>query len=117
MATGWGATPWVVTGVVSLLLIGGLGGALTGPRLARIGRAAGAERGALSAPLREGLRDPILWTSLRTRLGVVLGTAFVMTVKPDLVGSLLAMTTALALGLASSVPALRRARRAVARAA
>ena len=117
MAAGWGATPWVIAGVLSLLLIGDLGGALTGPRLARIGRAIGAESGPLSERLREGLRDPILWTSLRTRLGIVVGTVFVMTVKPDAVGSLLALTAALALGLASSVPALRRSRRAIARAA
>ena len=36
MAAGWGATPWVIAGVLSLLLIGDLGGALTGPRLARM---------------------------------------------------------------------------------
>jgi hypothetical protein len=83
-------------------------GAFNGLRLAAIGRTINADRGALPAALRRGLRDPRLWVSLQTRLGIVLGIVFLMTVKPGLGVSLLAMAAAAGLGLASSLPAWSR---------
>ena len=61
--------------------------------------------------LRRALRDPILLTSLRTRLAIVLGVVFLMTVKPSSLASVVVIILAAAIGLlASQIPARRSQR-------
>jgi hypothetical protein len=60
--------------------------------------------GPLPPSLAARLQDPLLGTALHTNLLVVLGIVFLMTNKPSLIGSIAAMTVALALGLASALP-------------
>ena len=67
-----------------------------------------AEHGPPSPALRQLLHDPLLVISLQTRVAIALGIVFLMTVKPDLRGSLLAIVIAAMLGLASALPILRR---------
>ena len=109
-ATTWGGTPWISVGMAALILIGVLGGALTGPRMAAVGRAAATESGALSLTFRQRLHDPLLWTSIQTRVTVALGIVFLMTVKPELTGALVTMSVALIVGLASAWPRWSRSR-------
>jgi len=45
---------------------------------------------------------------VRARTAVAIGVVFLMTVKPDAVGSLLVTVIALVLGIASAVPVLRQ---------
>ena len=87
-----------------------LGAALSGRRIAAIGRATAAERGPLSPALRDQLLDPILWTSIQIRTAIGLGIVFLMTVKPGLVGSLVTIGVVVVLGLAASAPAWSRDR-------
>ncbi|HXW01245.1 MAG TPA: hypothetical protein VEC93_22735, partial [Anaerolineae bacterium] len=46
-ATAWGGVAWIGIAMVAIILIVVLGAALTGPRLAAIGRAAATESGSL----------------------------------------------------------------------
>ena len=109
MATAVGWQAWILIALAVLVLIAVLGATLTGIRIRQITHAVLTERGQLSPDFRQRLRDPWLWTSIQTRLALALGIVFVMTVKPGLLGSLVAIAVAAVLGVASSLPAWRRA--------
>ncbi len=102
-ATAWGGVAWIGVALGAMVLMAVLGAALSGPRLAAIGRAV--EHGSL-APL----PDPLLWVSIQIRLAVALGIVFLMTVKPNLTGSLLAIVLAAVLGLIAALPAVAAGR-------
>ena len=102
-ATAWGGVAWIGVALGAMVLMALLGAALSGPRLAAIGRAL--ETGPL-APL----PDPLLWVSIQTRLAVALGIVFLMTFKPNLTGSLLAIALAAVLGLIAALPAVAAGR-------
>jgi hypothetical protein len=108
-ATGWGGAGWIVVGLAALLLIAAFG-AFNGIRLAAIGPALAAETGDLSPERAEQLRDPRFVVSMHARVAIVLGVVFLMTAKPDLLGSLLVVGGALVLGVASALPAWVRQR-------
>jgi hypothetical protein len=108
MATAWGGVAWIIVALGTLVLLVVLGLALTGPRMAAIGRAVTGEHGPVSATLHSLLHDPILWISMQTRAALALGIVFLMTVKPELGGALLTTGVALVLGLASGLPVLAR---------
>jgi hypothetical protein len=111
-ATTWGPKGWILVALASLVLLAVVGALGTGVRMARIGSAVGgASAGPLSDDLRRALRDPILLTSLRTRLAIVLGVVFLMTVKPPSLASVVVIILAAAIGLlASQIPATRSQR-------
>ena len=98
-ATTWGARGWIVTALVSLVLLAIVGALGTGMRMARIGPAVGASQGPLSDELRSRLRDPILLTSLWVRSAIVLGIALLMTLKPSGLASLVIIVLAVGIGL------------------
>ena len=64
----------------------------------------------LSPALYHILHHPVIWISVQTRVFMALGIVFLMTIKPDLTGSLLAIGIATLLGLASALPILSRER-------
>jgi hypothetical protein len=111
-ATTWGPKGWILVALASLVLLAVVGALGGGIRMARIGSAVGgASAGPLSDDLRRALRDPILLTSLRTRLAIVLGVVFLMTVKPSSLASVVVIILAAAIGLlASQIPARRSQR-------
>lgn len=91
---------WVMVSMAALVVLGILGGGLTGRRIKAIRRQlAASEPGALSPDLQRLVRHPALWISLQLRTGLLLGVVFLMTTKPAMVASLLtlAVTTAVAL--------------------
>jgi len=108
MATVWGPVAWLIIALGALILMVVLGVALTGPRMAGIGRALATENGPVSSSLHDLLRNSLLWLSLRIRVSIALGIVFLMTLKPDLLGSLITMGLAILLGLALSLPARSR---------
>ena len=99
----WRHLAWTEVTVGTLVAIIALGAIITRPRLAAIARALAAE----SAGAASLLRDPMLTLSLQTRAAMTLGIVFLMTVKPDLRVSLLAIAAAAMLGIISAVPLLR----------
>jgi hypothetical protein len=105
-AVTWGPTGWIGVGFLSLLLIAGLGAA-SGVRLGRVLAVAARGQGSLAEGVRAQLRAPLFVASVRARTAVALGVVFLMTTKPDAAVSLLVVAVAVALGIASAVPALR----------
>jgi hypothetical protein len=101
---------WVIVAFWALVLLAVLAVALSFRRMAAIGRAAAAETGSVSPDLYQLLHHPVLWIAIKTRVAMALGIVFLMSLKPDLSGSLLAIGIAIALGLASALPTLGRRR-------
>lgn len=101
--TAWGwTTAWIDTALIILLLMLPLGPAINGRRLEAMHRAAqAAPSGPLSAMLRAQRDDPVLWTSICVFIGGASGIVFLMTVKPDLPGSLATVVVALLLGFSA----------------
>jgi len=93
--TTWGwRVAWIDLAIAGVLLVGAVWGTMTGARLARLHREGHA------GPL----ADPVLWWSFTTRTGLLVGIVFLMTVKPGLAVSLIALAVALAAGLLAGRP-------------
>jgi hypothetical protein len=109
MVVTWGGASWIIVGFVGLLLLPPLG-MLTLLRLPNIARELGNQHGPLSPELRQRLHDPLFVASIQIRTAIALGIVFLMTTKPDFVGSVVAVAVAIVVGLAVSFPALDRVR-------
>jgi len=107
-ALGW--IPWILVVIGALILVIVFTRVLTAPRMAAIGRALATEKGPVSQAFHTLVNDPILWVSIQTRVAIILGIIFLKIAKPDLPGSLLTIGIAIALGIASTLPATRRER-------
>jgi hypothetical protein len=104
--TVWGErATWIIVATVSFLLLAPFGAFVIDPRLRALGKAAAAvPDGPLPASLAVRTHDPLVAISLYTYVSVLLGIVFLMTTKPSLVDSILAMVVATVLGLASALP-------------
>jgi hypothetical protein len=103
MAIGRIGSSWLIVAFAALVVLVVLGLTLTAPRMRTLGEALKTEYGPLSSTLHDLLRDSQLWFSLRLRGSLALGIIFLMTVKPDLIGSLITMGMAILLGLAAGL--------------
>lgn len=110
LLTAWGAVPWAIVALGSLVLVIALSVAVTGPRMAAIGRTLAMEKGAPSGAFQSLANQPLLWISVQTRVAIALGIVFLKIAKPDLAGSLVTLGVAVLLGLASALPMPRRER-------
>ena len=104
--TAWSLqAPWIVAATISFALLAPFGIFVIDPRIRAIAKAAAATPdGPLPLSLALRVRDPILAIGLSIYVGVLLGIVFLMTNKPPLGVSVLAMVVATALGLASALP-------------
>jgi len=112
--TAWSLlTSWILVALISLILMVPTSAALIAPRRSAIVKrlAREAPGGELSRALERHLDDPVLTKVCTTVLTLLLGLVFLMTTKPNLVGSLIVMVVALLLGLAAGalVSRMRRA--------
>ncbi|ACL65054.1 conserved hypothetical protein [Anaeromyxobacter dehalogenans 2CP-1] len=79
----WGHAPWIASGFAGMVLMGALGGAVTGRWLKRVGPAVRQERGPeLTPELRARLASPVLDASLRLRAALGVGVLALMAMKP-----------------------------------
>jgi hypothetical protein len=108
MAIAWGGVAWIIVALGSLIPISVLAMAVTRRRMAAIKQYADAEHGTISHTLYQLLHHPLLWISMQTRVAIAVGIVFLMTIKPDLIGSLLTIGIAAILGIASALPTVRR---------
>lgn len=106
----WKMTGWIVIAFIALVLLAVTGGALTGPRMAKIGKAVGGENGPLTGDTRQLIYHPFVWISLYVRTAILAGIVFLMTVKPGFGGALLTMVVSIILGFAASIPLLKNTR-------
>ena len=101
---------WLIVAFWSLVLLSVLAVTLSFKRMGAITRAMSMEAGVVSASLRQLLRYPLLWIAIHIRVAIALGIVFLMTVKPDVGGSLLTIGVATVLGLILALPRVGRER-------
>jgi hypothetical protein len=94
-------TTWIDVSLAAMgiMMIFGIG--VVGRRLTAIQRAAEAVEAAtdaIPAALQARMDDPALWVSMQTSVAVALGIVFMMTNKPSLTVSIVAVIVSLALG-------------------
>jgi hypothetical protein len=89
-------TAWVLASLGGIVVIGTVGGILSAPRVVRL------ERAPEPTAIAEAL--PLLRLSHRLRLGALAGIVYLMTVKPGLAASLIALVVGLLAGLAAGRP-------------
>jgi hypothetical protein len=112
--TVWGIwTPWIDVALVALIVFNALGPLVNGRRFRAIGQAMGtlasaAAGGAITGDLKRRIYDPTLRTSIYVMAAAALGVVFLMTVKPDLVGSLATMAAIAAGWLSTLMPSERQ---------
>ncbi len=106
----WRGAAWTAVALGSVVLIIIIMNVLSRPRIAAIERTLTTEKGPLSPALHNLANDSRLWISMETRIAIALGIIFLMTAKPNMVGSLLTIGVAIVLGLALSLPMVRRKR-------
>lgn len=108
--TRWGGQAWMGLGLVGLVLMAGLGAALSGRRYARLVQALPASDGPIPPALAERLRDPLLVRSAWVRSGLGGGVIYLMTAKPGPLAAAAALGTFALAGLAlGAVTGWRRA--------
>jgi hypothetical protein len=108
--TVWHGVPWLLVSVGALVLLVVVVLVFISPRLRAIGRTLAAEAGTNFPTLSQQLHQPQLWLALQIRLAIALGIVYLMTIKPDLTGSLLALAVFVGLGLVSALPLLGQPR-------
>src|SRR5215470_1878284 len=97
-AWGW-KVPWIDVAFFAFIAMGLLG-RLNTRRHQQLHRAIGeAPGGPVPAELLPHLHDAVLWSSTLLLTAIGLGVVFLMTVKPDLLGSLIALASAILVGL------------------
>lgn len=101
----WGNAAWINTAFAAVLVLVITGRVLTMPRMIAIGKALSAEDESLSAEIHERFNDRFIWKSLYVRVAMAVGIIFLMTFRPGIVGSLVAMVVAAGIGFAIGVPA------------
>jgi hypothetical protein len=104
----WDWTGWIIVASISIIALAVLG-ATGGIRYSAAVQAAADEGGPLSAGSHEALSHPLPRAMLMMRVAMAIGIVFLMTVKPDLFGSLLAMLAAVLVGVAAVLAIGRRA--------
>jgi hypothetical protein len=94
------ATPWVLASLIAVVVLA-LGNAIIGRPMRGIRQALnGAQDGPVPPQLRAQVRHPAIWLGTTTSNALLVGIVFLMTVKPDLSGTLIALGVALVLGVA-----------------
>jgi hypothetical protein len=101
----WGLrTGWIAVALASLLAIGPIGPLILDAQMRMIWAQAGAEApGPFSDQLAAQIRHPLLGIAAQTLATGLLGIVYLMTVKPGLVGAIVAMLVALGLGIAGGM--------------
>ena len=106
----WGlGMGWVQVAIGAFALMAPVGPLVVGPRIELLIEAArGLEDGPLSPDLVSRVNDPLPKFGLLVVIGDLAGIVFIMTVKPSLTGSILAVVAFVGLGAALALPAVGR---------
>ena len=97
----WGfLTPWVMAALITFVVLSIMGASMNGRTLERVVvMAQKASPGLVPADLRAQLLSPQLWLAEGVRLMLLLGILCLMTIKPDILFSILVLLGMLILGL------------------
>jgi hypothetical protein len=93
-------TAWIVVALVAIVVMMLFGMGIAARRSKAIGRLAAEQQPSdtISGELRRRIDDPALWVATQVAGAVALGIVFLMTVKPNLLASLLALAVSLVAG-------------------
>jgi hypothetical protein len=98
----------VEVAIATFLVMAPIGPLVINPRLHAVARAASGEAmGKVPGQLDNLLHDTVLTMALRLSLAVLVGLAFLMTVKPSLLWSVLVILLALVIGFAAAATGKR----------
>jgi hypothetical protein len=101
---GWG-DGWVVTAIVSLVVVEAVGGAVIGRRVkGLVRRLEGVPDGPVTADTRALLADGPIWMASHATTAVIASVVFVMVGKPSAVGAVVTVLIGAAVGVASALP-------------
>ncbi len=107
--TAWGwATPWIDVSLALFLAMMILGPVLLGRRFAALNTLVKATpTGIIPAPLAARMRDRTLWTIEHTFTSLLLAILLLMTIKPNLPGTIIVVSIGFVAGLLSTVRTCR----------
>ncbi|HEX9069854.1 MAG TPA: hypothetical protein VF807_13860 [Ktedonobacterales bacterium] len=103
LAVSYKSTPgWTIMGFIGLVLIGAITPQVTARRFSGIAQSLRGLPGDATVPAETAaqVRAPAMWLTLNAVAGLLVGVVFLMTSKPDLLGSLITLLIATVLGLA-----------------
>ncbi len=98
---------WIITAILAVLLLFGLGIGVTGARFAAFGRGVAQARLPVASALQEIKSDPAVRISFHIRALALVGVLFLMTNKPGLLESVTILVVAIVLGAGSVLLAAR----------
>lgn len=98
---------WLIVSFGTLVVLALLAVTITQRRMTVIWRSLETATESSIASLRPLLRQPLLWIVTQIRVALALGIVFLMTLKPDLITSLLTIGIAAILGLVLALATLR----------
>jgi hypothetical protein len=107
MAHRWGPEPWILTALVGLVAMAVLGAVLTRRAMGRFGASLADPPDRLPTDFRALVEGPIR-ISLWLRLAIAVGILGLMTVKPEVLGSVGIMGAAVLFGVAAAIRPSRR---------
>ena len=93
----WHDASWGKFGLFGLILIGAIGGIVTGRKMKKI-REIIKMNNQSSQELGKLIKNDSLWFSIKIRTAIFFGVIFLMTVKPGLTGSIITITLSIILG-------------------
>jgi hypothetical protein len=96
MVTVWDDARWAILGLFGLILIAIIGGITIGRKMKKTRELIKSENNSLEALAL--LKDNSLWLSIKIRTAIFFGVIFLMTVKPQLAGSIITIAISIMLG-------------------
>jgi hypothetical protein len=103
VVTVWGEkAPWAGVALIAFIILGVAATLIQGRRMGALGQSAAGQPD--SAPVTGALwtqaHDPVTWVSVNASAAFAIGIVYLMTLKPDALGSVIALLIALVVGLA-----------------
>jgi hypothetical protein len=96
---------WVLTGIVSLVIVEGVGGAVIGRRVkALVEKFGAAVDGPLDAEARSRLTDRPIWVAAHFNTAVIAAVVLIMVTKPSGVASVVTVAIGALVGIVSALP-------------
>lgn len=94
----WGWMAWVITGLILVIVLSG-SGSMTGKKIGGVLMSLNKTDEPLPSDFKEKLSLPFLIKSFKIKILLVVGTIFIMTMKPDWVFSIVSIIVAFLIGI------------------
>lgn len=103
----WGWNAWVITGLI--LLVGlSVYGSATGKKIGMTIGSLKGYNGSLTDDVKNKISSPSIMKSYKVKITIALGIIFIMIIKPDWTGSIIAIVSAFVIGLLIDLPSRQK---------